>query len=64
VAVPLAVSLLAAGLLVELFLVAWLASAIDPALARRPAAALATLRRTIGPGVRAGCCGPATCCWP
>jgi hypothetical protein len=54
-AVPLAVILLAAGLLVELFLVSWLASAIDPAPPPTPAAsALATMRRTIGPGVRAG----------
>jgi hypothetical protein len=53
--VPLAVILLAAGLLVELFLVSWLASAIDPAPPPTPAAAaLATMRRTIGPGVRAG----------
>ena len=54
-AVPLAVVLLAAGLLVELFLVSWLAGAIDPAPPPTPAAAaLATMRRTIGPGVRAG----------
>jgi hypothetical protein len=54
-AVPLAVALLAAGLLVELFLVSWLAGAIDPAPSPTPAAAaLATMRRTIGPGVRAG----------
>ena len=52
-AVPLAVVLLAAGLLVELFLVAYLAGALDPA-PPPAAAALATLRRTIGPGVRAG----------
>jgi hypothetical protein len=53
VAVPLAGLLLAAGLLVELFLVAWLAGALDPV--PPPAAdALATMRRTIGPGVRAG----------
>jgi hypothetical protein len=52
-AVPLAVVLLAAGLVVELFLVAWLAGALDPA-PPPAAAALATLRRTIGPGVRAG----------
>jgi hypothetical protein len=52
-AVPLALVLLAAGLLVELFLVAYLTGALDPA--PPPAAvALATLRRTIGPGVRAG----------
>ena len=54
-AVPLAVFLLGAGLLVELFLVSWLAGAIDPAPPPNPAAAaLATMRRTIGPGVRAG----------
>jgi hypothetical protein len=56
-AVPLAVVLLAAGLLVELFLISWLAGAIDPApspTAAPAAAALATMRRTIGPGVRAG----------
>jgi len=52
-AVPLALLLLAAGLLVELFLVAYLAGALDPA-PPPAAAALATLRRTIGPGVRAG----------
>jgi uncharacterized oligopeptide transporter (OPT) family protein len=52
-AVPLAVLLLVAGLLVELFLVAWLAGALqEPPPAA--AAALATMRRTIGPGVRAG----------
>ena len=53
VAVPLAVALLAAGLLVELFLVAWLAGVLDPAPSSA-AAALATTRRAIGPGVRAG----------
>jgi uncharacterized membrane protein YciS (DUF1049 family) len=53
VAVPLAVVLLAAGLLVELFLVAWLAGVLDPAPSSA-GAALATLRRTIGPGIRAG----------
>jgi hypothetical protein len=54
-AVPLAVFLLGAGLLVELFLISWLAGAIDPAPPPNPAAAaLATMRRTIGPGVRAG----------
>ena len=54
-AVPLAVALLAAGLLVELFLISWLAGAIDPVPSPTPAAAaLATMRRTIGPGVRAG----------
>ena len=52
-AVPLAVLLLGAGLLVELFLVAWLAGALEvgPPSA---GAALATMGRTIGPGVRAG----------
>jgi hypothetical protein len=53
VAVPLAVLLLGAGLLVELFLVAWLAGALDPA-PPPAAAALATMRGAIGPGVRAG----------
>jgi hypothetical protein len=53
VAVPLAVLLLGAGLLVELFLVAWLAGALDPA-PTSAAAALATMRGTIGPGIRAG----------
>ena len=54
-AVPLAVFLLGAVLLVELFLVSWLAGAIDPDPPPNPAAAaLATMRRTIGPGVRAG----------
>jgi hypothetical protein len=53
VAVPLAVALLAAGLLVELFLVAWLAGVLDPAPSS-VATALATTRRAIGPGVRAG----------
>jgi hypothetical protein len=53
VAVPLAVALLAAGLLVELFLVAWLAGVLDPAPSSA-ATALATTRRAIGPGVRAG----------
>jgi hypothetical protein len=53
VAVPLAVFLLAAGLLVELFLVAWMAGVLDPAPASA-ATALATLRRTIAPGIRAG----------
>jgi hypothetical protein len=49
------VFLLGAGLLVELFLVSWLAGAIDPDPPPNPAAAaLATMRRTIGPGVRAG----------
>jgi hypothetical protein len=52
-AVPLALVLLVAGLLVELFLVAYLAGALDPP-PPPAAAALATLRRTIGPGVRAG----------
>jgi hypothetical protein len=53
VAVPLAVALLAAGLLVELFLVAWLAGVLDPAPSSA-AAALATTRRAVGPGLRAG----------
>jgi hypothetical protein len=53
VAVPLAVLLLGAGLLVELFLVAWLAGALEEA-PPAAAAALASMRRTIGPGVRAG----------
>jgi uncharacterized membrane protein YciS (DUF1049 family) len=52
-AVPLAVALLAAGLLVELFLVAWLAGALEAA-PTSGAAALAAMRRSIGPGVRAG----------
>ena len=53
VAVPLAVLLLGAGLLVELFLVAWLAGALEEA-PPPAAAALATMRGAIGPGVRAG----------
>jgi hypothetical protein len=53
VAVPLAVLLLAAGLLVELFLVAWLAAVLTPSPSSA-ATALTTMRRTIGPGVRAG----------
>src|SRR4029453_6154036 len=53
VAVPLAVALLAAGLLVELFLVAWLAGVLDPAPTSM-AAALATPRRPIGPGALTG----------
>jgi hypothetical protein len=53
VAVPLAVLLLAASLLVELFLVAWLAGALEP-VPPRAADALAATRRSIGPGVRAG----------
>jgi hypothetical protein len=52
-AVPLAIFLLAAGLLVELFLVAWLAAALDPAPTSAQAA-LAVMRRTIAPGIRAG----------
>ncbi|HET6750242.1 MAG TPA: hypothetical protein VFL71_13385 [Actinomycetes bacterium] len=51
-AVPLAVALLAAGLLVELFLVAWLAGALA-AVPTAAAEALAATRRSIGPGVRA-----------
>jgi hypothetical protein len=52
-AVPLAIVLLGAGLLVELFLVGWLAGALEetPTSAQ---AALAVMRRTIAPGVRAG----------
>jgi hypothetical protein len=53
VAVPLAVLLLGAGLLIELFLVAWLAGALEES-PPPAAAALATVRGTIGPGVRAG----------
>jgi hypothetical protein len=53
VAVPLAVLLLGVGLLVELFLVAWLAGALEEA-PPAAAAALATMRGSIGPGVRAG----------
>jgi hypothetical protein len=53
VAVPLAVLLLVAGLLVELFLVAWLAGVLTPSPSSA-ATALATMLRTIGPGVRAG----------
>ena len=52
-AVPLAIVLLGAGLLLELFLVTWLAGALEAAPASAQAA-LATMRRTIGPGVRAG----------
>jgi hypothetical protein len=52
-AVPLAIFLLGAGLLVELFLVAWLAGVLDPAPTSAQAA-LAVMRRTIAPGVRAG----------
>jgi hypothetical protein len=52
-AVPLAVFLLGAGLLVELFLIAWLAGALGPGPVSAPAA-LATMRRSIAPGVRAG----------
>ena len=64
VAVPLAVLLLGAGLLVELFLVSWLAEAIDPDPPPNPAAAaLATMRRTIGPASGPACCAPSTCCW-
>ena len=53
VAVPLALLLLAAGLLVELFLVAWLAGVLDP-VPTSAAAALAAVRRTLAAGVRAG----------
>ena len=52
-AVPLALVLLAAGLLVELFLVAWLAGVLEP-VPTSAAAALATMRGCIGAGVRAG----------
>jgi hypothetical protein len=52
-AVPLAIFLLGAGLLLELFLVAWLAGALEEAPTSAPAA-LAVMRRTIAPGVRAG----------
>jgi hypothetical protein len=52
VAVPFTVVLLVAGLLVELFLVAWLAGALAPVPAAA-ADALAAARRSIGPGVRA-----------
>jgi hypothetical protein len=53
VAVPLALVLLAAGLLLELFLVAWLAGVLQPAPVPA-AAALAAMRANIAPGVRAG----------
>jgi hypothetical protein len=53
VAVPLALALLAAGLLLELFLVAWLAGALDP-VPTSATAALAAMRANIAPGVRAG----------
>jgi hypothetical protein len=52
-AIPLAIFLLGAGLLVELFLVAWLAGALEEAPTSAPAA-LAVMRRTIAPGLRAG----------
>jgi hypothetical protein len=52
-AVPLAIVLLAAGLLVELFLIAWLAGALEEAPTSAQAA-VAVMRRTIAPGVRAG----------
>jgi hypothetical protein len=51
-AVPYTVALLVAGLLVELFLVAWLAGALAP-VPTAAADALAATRRAIGPGVRA-----------
>jgi hypothetical protein len=51
-AVPYSVALLVAGLLVELFLVAWLAGALAP-VPTAAADALAATRRAIGPGVRA-----------
>jgi hypothetical protein len=53
VAVPLALALLAAGLLVELFLVAWLTGALEP-VPTPAGAALTTMRDCIGAGVRAG----------
>jgi hypothetical protein len=52
VAVPFTVALLLAGLLVELFLVAWMAGALLPA-PTSAAAALAATRRAVGPGLRA-----------
>jgi hypothetical protein len=52
VAIPFTVALLLAGLLVELFLVAWMAGALAP-VPTAAADALATARRAIGPGVRA-----------
>jgi hypothetical protein len=52
-AVPLAIVLLGTGLLLELFLITWLAGALEVAPASAQAA-LATMRRTIAPGVRAG----------
>jgi hypothetical protein len=52
VAVPFTVVLLLAGLLVELFLVAWLAGALAPSPTSAPTAVAAT-RRAIGPGLRA-----------
>jgi hypothetical protein len=51
-AIPYSVLLLVAGLLVELFLVAWLAGALAPA-PTAAADALAATRRAIVPGVRA-----------
>jgi hypothetical protein len=51
-AIPYTVALLVAGLLVELFLVAWLAGALTP-VPTAAADALAATRRAIGPGVRA-----------
>jgi hypothetical protein len=53
IAAPLAVTLLALGLLLELFLIAWLAGALNP----RPSPAVeaaAAMRRALWPGVRAG----------
>jgi hypothetical protein len=52
VAVPFTVALLLAGLLVELFLVAWLAGALAP-VPTAAADALAATRRAVGPGLRA-----------
>ncbi|HEX8133095.1 MAG TPA: hypothetical protein VF880_06670, partial [Actinomycetes bacterium] len=51
-AIPYTVLLLVAGLLVELFLVAWRAGALTP-VPTAAADALAATRRAIGPGVRA-----------
>jgi hypothetical protein len=52
-AVPLALVVLAAGLLLELFLVAWLAGVLYPA-PTSARAALAAMRANVAPGVRAG----------
>ena len=61
-AVPLAVVLLAAGLLVELFLVSWLAGAIDPAPPpRRRRPPWPPCAGPSGPGSGRACCAPSTC---